>query len=556
MLEKIFYGTGFGRERMSAARAGYLFLVWVLVPGWLVMSFATMLVGMAFTGAFSGLSQRMNADISFRRPFFTWTGDVGFEELSVRPLQPDPERPMSMQVHRVRFDLPNLGVMQSVLTAAGADDDSEQAGMLRVINQLDHIGVEVQGMKFDSFTGLPGVLEQVGAATAAPMEAEGCVGDVMWVASELPTLGIANEGIDLQLTLANAKEEHEVRVTGELVSPHSSRATFAQHFRSPTLAEFLDAPDGSRIATYERVAIEDDGFIAARDGYCAKRDGVAPEEFRERHLAAVRRHFEAAGMRPSQELEAVYRDYLQHGKLVLEARPNARVHRTDYHQYSVEDQAKMYNGTLAAGGKPVPVRFEEVPSRAIPLVFEGSTWDLVAVERARAAGAAGSGGAGSRPQPAPASPLAPAVLAATTPTPAAVAPALRQAAVPAAATVAAAAAPAAAKPAASKPAAKATSVPAWAMPAPSIRTTSDGRPLASSLPAKGNQARTGPHPLSFEELRQHMGDRIVLITIYGNRVEGRVEAVSGQTLRLRVSAGLGYAITNFEHAKIRSITAL
>jgi hypothetical protein len=538
MLEKIFYGTGFGREHMSAARAGYLFLVWVLVPGWLVMSFATMLVGMAFTGAFAGLSQRMEADISFRRPFFTWTGDVGFEDLSVRPLQPDPARPMSMQVRRVRFDLPNLGVMQSVLAAASADDGSEPAGMLRVVNQLDHIGVEVQGMKFDSFTGLPGVLEQVGAASAAPMEAEGCVGDVEWVASELPQLGIANEGIDLQLTLANAKEEHEIRVTGELVSPHSSRASFAQHFRAPTLAEFLDAPEGSRIATYERVAIQDDGFIAARDRFCAKRDGVAPEEFRERHLAAVRREFQVAGMRPSQELEAVYRDYLQHGTLVLEARPNPRVHRSDYHQYSVADQAKMYNGTLAASGKPVPVHFEQVPSRAIPLVFEGSTWDLVAVERARAAGApgaaTGSGGAGSTPQPAPALPAASAVVATAS---------------------VAAAAPAAAKPASAKPAAKAPAVPAWAMPAPSIRTTADGRPLASSLPAKGNQARTGPHPLSFDELRQHAGDRVVLTTIYGDRIEGRVESVSGQTLRLRVSAGLGYAITNFERARIRSITA-
>jgi len=375
MFEKIFYGTGFGRERLSAQRAAYLFLIWVLVPGWLVMTFYTMVVGMAFSGAFAGLSQRMNADISFRRPFFTWTGDVGFEDLSVRPLQPDPDRPMSMQFGRGRFDLPNFGVMQGVLTAAGSDDANEaESGMLRVINQLDHIGVEVQGLKFDSFTGLPGVLEQIGTASAAPMEAEGCVGDVAWVASELPKLGIENQGIDLLLTLANAKEEHEVRVTGELVSPHSSRASFAQHFRAPSMAEFLNAEEGSRIATYERVAIVDDGFIAARDRFCAKRDGVAPEEFRERHLAAVRRQFETEGMRPTQELETVYRDYLKNGKLVLEARPNPRVHRADYHQYSAEDQALMYNGTLAASGKAVPVRFEAVPSHAIPLVFDGSTW--------------------------------------------------------------------------------------------------------------------------------------------------------------------------------------
>jgi Tfp pilus assembly protein FimT len=87
------------------------------------------------------------------------------------------------------------------------------------------------------------------------------------------------------------------------------------------------------------------------------------------------------------------------------------------------------------------------------------------------------------------------------------------------------------------------------------RTTSDGRPLASSLPAKG-AARAHPHPMSFDETRQHVGDKIVLTTIYGDRKEGKVESVSGSTLRLRSSGGLGYAVTNFERANIRSITYL
>ena len=96
--------------------------------------------------------------------------------------------------------------------------------------------------------------------------------------------------------------------------------------------------------------------------------------------------------------------------------------------------------------------------------------------------------------------------------------------------------------------------PALAQMTPTQRTTSDGRPLASSLPAKGGAGRTQPRSLAFEELGQHLGDRIILTTIYGVRIEGRVESVLGSTLRLRVSAGLGYAITNFEHAKIRSIS--
>lgn len=94
--------------------------------------------------------------------------------------------------------------------------------------------------------------------------------------------------------------------------------------------------------------------------------------------------------------------------------------------------------------------------------------------------------------------------------------------------------------------------PATAQMTPSRRTTSDGRPLASSLPAKGN-TRTQVQLLKFEQLAGHVGDFIELTTIYGVRREGRVDEVRGQTLRLRVSAGVGNAVVNVERAQIREI---
>jgi hypothetical protein len=88
------------------------------------------------------------------------------------------------------------------------------------------------------------------------------------------------------------------------------------------------------------------------------------------------------------------------------------------------------------------------------------------------------------------------------------------------------------------------------------RTTADGRPLASSLPPKGGARRPQLAPIAFDQLNHHIGDRVEVTTIYGNRREGRVEGVSGQTLRLKSSAGLGYAVTNFERGKIRSIISM
>ena len=538
VFDKIFYGTGFGRSRMSAARAGYLLLVWLVIPGFCVLAFQRMMVGLFFTAALSGMSNSMDAEANFRRPFFTWTGDIGVEDLRIRQNNPDPSNPISLEARRLRFDLPNLGVMQRALAAAAMDDEEKSETMfMGVLNKLDHIGVHFEGLKYDGPTPMPGLLDYVGLATGAPLEAEGCVGDVFWAGSEMSKLGISNEGVDLHLTLANAPEQREVHVIGEIASPNSSHAEFEQHFPTPGMVAFLDADD-RRVANYERLAITDEGFIAKRDAYCAKRDGVGPEDFRERHLASVRRLMQEGGMRPTAEVEGVYRQYLEQGKLVLEARPNAKVHRDDYRHYSIADQAMMFNATIAAGGKAVPVRFEEVPSRAIPLEFEGSTWDLVALE--------------TRPRAEPGADgpvLAPAAVA----TPAAAVPAAAPVAPPVAATGAltqatavSAVAPAAAKPQYEK-------APDWAVPHRTTRTTVDGRPLASSKPVPG-QARARFQPLSFDQLPQHVGDRIAVTTIHGDRHEGKVESVSGSTLRLRSSPAMGYAITNFERAKIRSIT--
>ena len=94
--------------------------------------------------------------------------------------------------------------------------------------------------------------------------------------------------------------------------------------------------------------------------------------------------------------------------------------------------------------------------------------------------------------------------------------------------------------------------PATAQMTPSRRTTSDGRPLASSLPAK-TAVRRGVQVLSFEQLTGHVGDFIELTTIYGVTREGHVDAVKGQTLRLRVPLGAGHAVVNVERAHIREI---
>jgi len=97
---------------------------------------------------------------------------------------------------------------------------------------------------------------------------------------------------------------------------------------------------------------------------------------------------------------------------------------------------------------------------------------------------------------------------------------------------------------------------AGAQMTPTHRTTSDGRPLASSLPPKPGSTHAQPTTIPFAELSRHIDARVIITTEYGDRKEGRIDSVSGSTLHLKSSAGLGYAVTNFERSHIRSITLL
>lgn len=545
LLETIFYGVGFGRERLSPARIAYLFLVWAVVPMWLVLRFYTVLLGLAFTAGFGALGQAKGLDISFREPFFTWTGDIGLRDLRIeRDAQPVRQ---VVQVRRLEFDMPNWGAMEQMLAAARGGEDGtgrDRSSMLAAVDQIDHIGVSVQGMKADFFTGLPQLLHGFGLASAAPYETEGCQRDTRWLGTELADMGIRDDGVDLQLTLDNAREAAEVRMSGRMEAKGSSRVDFGYHFRAPSFSAFLDADAEHRIANFERLAVTDEGFLAARRAFCAKRDGVTPAEFDQRHLQAIRRRLEAAGLQAGPELERVYGNYLAHGTLVMEAHPSANIPRAQYAQYALADQQAMYNGTLASGAfKPVPVRLAAIPARPAPPGFHGSAWDLVAFEAAQPptattmaadsgidTGTDASTGAGvDAPAPAAAS----AMLAFGDP----------------------ADPPTASAPAAAAPVA-APATPMLAAPLASVAVAQRPGSYASSLPAAGGARRGQVTSLDYGQLAQHIGERMLITTHSGDRREGWVESFTPQRVGFRVYVAAGYAIQHIERADIRSIRDL
>lgn len=561
MLENVFYGAWLGRDRLSLARIAYLLLIWLLIPMWLVVRFYTMLLGLLFTAGLGMVTEGAGVDVGFRKPFFTWTGDIGLHDLRI---QSDGEQPIrqSIQVRRLLIDMPNWGVMEQALGAfdrSNVSDEQAEKNSLAFIDKIDHVGLSIEGMQADVGRGLPNLLQNFGLASAAPFEAEGCERDGAWIGAELDAMGIQAQGVDLHFTLSTDRTAGEVRVLGSLASPQSSRVDFAQHFKARSFSAFLQKKAGDRISTYERIEVTDAGFIDARDSFCAKRDGITRDQFTERHVAAIQRRLQAKGLHAGAEVERVYRDYLAKGVLLIEAHPTANVRRADYRHYSVADQQRMFNGKISAGGgPPVPLVLEAKRSKSIPLGFTGSTWELMVKEGsnptlisvAEAPAGVPEHGAGtaasvlSTPRAVPVS----MTTAISTPVPRLTA----ATAAPPATAVMAAAVPAAPVPATAP--ARAARVPPTTAPTPTPAPPPAKPRWASSLPTA--VVRHQITTLNYEDVASHIGERVLITTIYGEKREGKVEDYSPQQIGLRVSVGVGYAIQHLERNQIRSIRDL
>ncbi|MEO6172695.1 MAG: hypothetical protein ABIP02_06220, partial [Arenimonas sp.] len=396
----------------------------------------------------------------------------------------------------VRVDMPSWGVLMQVagaLDSDGTEDEDYEKKSLAFIDKIDHVGIHFQGLKAEFDDGLPDALSYFGLSSAAPFEAEGCVGDAYWSGSEVGNMGIADNGVDLNFTLSAKADEGLVILKGTLEAPSASKVNFEQHYKGARLSNF-NSDDKERIPTYQLIEVHDAGFIKARNAFCAKRDGASPEEFVERHVQSIQRLLLMQGFHAGVSLETIYRDYLKNGYLKIEAKPNGNIRMQDYSNYAPADQFKLYNATISSRAfKPVALQMEVQPAKAIPFSFEGSTWDWLA-EEAKNPEAGLNDQSGSRRASLSGrgslfDPAAPAVAVAAT--------------------------------GASKP--------------------------ADAL------ALVNEKLIEFSDAGKHLGDRVIVMTIYGDKRRGEIESANGKDVGLRVYVGQGYAIQHIERSYIRSI---
>jgi len=506
VIESIFYGTFLGRDRLSPARFGYLLLVWAVIPTWIVVHMIETMIGFYF---FAGLSGALRShdpehrvpEVSLASPFLTFSGDIGVHDLRIR-MPDDEDGTHFLSAKRVLIDLPNFGAIYTLGAFSKRRDSGQPTSVKEVgfFDSIDHVGVAIDGLQADIADDMPPVLRDFGTVSAAPFEAEGCQRDRRWLAADLANMGVKQEGVDLHLILDTDEKTHEVRLQGSLDSPNSSRVAFTEHFRARNLSTLAMGDDRDRANTYERIEVSDAGFNRARNAFCAKRDKVTEQEFIERHIGAIQRDLQAHGMHAGADMERIYRAYLAHGTLLIEANPSTTINRRDYDQYSVADQMRMYNAKISSGGSPVPLVLESTPARPIPSRHEGSTWDFITQETANPEGvqqeiAMPSGSA----QPAPTVAAAPAIAPAVAP----------------------------------------AATPHW----------------ASSLP-KPASASHGPAMLQYDELSHHVGGRVLITTQFGDLRDVTIESYAKNEIVVRAYVTGGYMTQHIQRSQIRLIQNL
>jgi hypothetical protein len=276
---------------------------------------ATALAGRALNLAFA------NADTDVQGVFFDWNGDVVGRDVALY------------------LDAPVATPAPTASTPAGAAPDAEaeaDAGTLRFARMRVHVAdgwmfylrnvldrrlekADVDALKltledFDSSAGVDptlGALGPIGAISASPFESAGCLQHAFFLRSELEQMGLPVAGTTLSFDLREAASRITTRIV--LDTPNVSRA---QYEREETVAKETSLLRLREVATSthaERWEVSDQGFVRARNAFCAKQDGVDAETFAARHVLTVQRLLQTRGLVPDAATAAAYAHFAANG---------------------------------------------------------------------------------------------------------------------------------------------------------------------------------------------------------------------------------------------------
>lgn len=364
-----------GRSLLSAG----IVLAVVFAAGFLVLQQVNFLVGRAMLVAFGN-----DTDSTYRSAWFEWDGDVSARDVVLHLGDADDTTIRFASVH---VETPGwFWFLRNTFDRR------------RKLAELDRLHLTLDGL--DSQAGIDptlGDLGPIGALSASPFEAEGCAADGLWTRPELDDMGLFPGPTRLEFDYAVVGSELVTRIA--LTTPGVSRTQFERResLAKPVNALVLDTvPTMTRS---ERWEVSDQGFVKARNAFCAKKDGIDEATFVARHVDAVQRLLLTRGLAADAASLAAYRDFAGiGGQLAFGGDYIRPLHSSELYDARDDGSAMArMNAVLEHGSQRVAVQWSRFAPR--PLRADaGSTWAAMQAERGVTGSAArGSGGASGGP---------------------------------------------------------------------------------------------------------------------------------------------------------------
>lgn len=506
-------------------------------------------------------------DTTYRAAWPSLTGTVSAKDVVFPALEGSGLEPFRFE--EVTVEVPTWQYLRSAFSR-------RRGSMLSSINEVRITLKGGSGEYGQPFTGMLGAF---GAASAAPFEADGCAEDSLWSSAELRSMGLQPGPTEL---VVHYKRDKETLILEEdLHTPGAGSVSYRGRMQMNDKYSLFSLLDGGKNAvTADSWSLSDEGFVAARNRFCAAKDKITPAQFVDRHVAAVQRLLASAGLRANADMAAAYRDYATNGgKLDISVEYQPALTPERYEDPNVGSWLAQMQGRFSLNGQAMPFGLESRAVLPLPELDEDADYaaNTLAVLQAEGADPVRNGTAGlSVPPAAATAPAVPATAppagAAATPTAAARAPASPSAGAAAAPATSsflndpplpASVAPPAAVPASAAtaaPAATATPSPAaGAATAPPAAASAAPPPIVASARADGGTRLTANYVpagtrLDYAQLGKMVGQHARVYMKTRPPMQGLVVKEEKGVVYLRRHLGSGYAVlqidkTAFDYAE-------
>ena len=315
----------------------------------------------------------------FEGTYVDWNGDIGAKNVRIWPWDGDPETD-AIKAERFVIDTPGWGWMlksafsfggsssllknRAARWAAKAAEKANQGSPLDDIPAMPRIHARFENVVFSEYAHTYVMADSVqGLASGSVFESEGCGQDVFWTEGEISGLmNLPTSGVDVEFDL-HATGTQSIAMVLAVTAPGRSAWKYEANWQAPHEGNLVLVDWSEAKLKDEMWTVKDDGFVAARNSYCAKREQLSEAQFIEQHIDYLQRRLLAWGLLADPAVLAQYRGFASDSghTLTWTARPIDPVSLDKLYSFSATDMLWMLNANLRVDTQPaVPFKLHVV----------------------------------------------------------------------------------------------------------------------------------------------------------------------------------------------------